>query len=128
MAKVPATIEAGTPRGITRTLTNFVIESENLTETPMREDVPDQTGAIVDQILYDVRKDLRLTIRSAKTAVTGLPTVNAKITYPSTNGTEYVVDSIEEAGTYNGLRRWNIVAHKFAKQTPAASETYPSAT
>ena len=89
MAKVPATIEAGTPRGITNTLTNFVIESETLTETPIREDVPDQTGAIVDQILYDVRKDLRLTVRSAKATVTGLPTVNAKITYPSTNGTDW---------------------------------------
>ena len=116
MSTTPAQIEAGTPRGITRTLANFVIETESITPNDIAEQVPDQNAAIADEISYDTRTDLRLTVRSAKASVSAAPATSGTIlTY---GGVNYKVDSVEEAGSYNGLRRWNITGHKF--------ENYPA--
>ncbi len=116
MATVPTTIAAGTPRGITNTLTNFVVETETITPADRSEEVPDQVGAISDEIHYDTRTDLRLTVRSATTATTAPATAGSTtFTYA---GSKWKVDSVEEAGSYNGLRRWNINAHKYENWPP----------
>ena len=112
MATTPAIIAAGTPRGITNTLSGYVVETETITPADRSEEVPDQKAAIADEIHYDTRTDLRLTVRSAITTA-------AAPTTPGTTDFEYAdskwkVDSVEEAGSYNGLRRWNINAHKYA--------------
>lgn len=89
--------------GIETSLEGYVIESENETETPQVEPVPNQKNQVADEIQYDVRHDLRLTVRGAtKPAATIL-------TY---NDHKWAVDSVEKAGTYNGLRRFNITAHR----------------
>lgn len=113
MAKVPTSIAAGTPRGIANVLTNFVVETESITDNDVSEQVPDQNGAIADEIKYDKRTDLRLTVRSATTGTTAPATIGTLLQYPSSGGAKYKVDSVEEAGSYNGLRRWNITAHKY---------------
>ena len=111
MATVSAQIAAGTPRGIARTLTGFVVETENITDNDVSEQVPDQNGAIADEIQYDKRTDLRLTVRSSSATVSTPPAaVGTLLTY---GGAKYKVDNVEEAGSYNGLRRWNINGHKF---------------
>lgn len=111
MATTPA-IAAGTPRGIANTLSGYVVETESITPADRSEEVPDQQGAIADEISYDTRTDLRLTVRSATTATTAPATAGAtNFTYA---GSKWKVDSVEEAGSYNGLRRWNINAHKYA--------------
>ena len=108
MATTPEIIEAGTPRGIQRTLENFVIETESITPADRSEEVPDQKGAIADEINYDVRTNLRLTVRSAKATVSAPPAEAG-----SYDGKLWKVDDVEESGTYNGLRRWNINAHRY---------------
>lgn len=101
MATTPATV-AGT-YGITNTLENYTIESENITKAPQKERVPDQKNAEANEITYDTRIELRLTVRGAS-APSG-----ETITY---NSVKYAIDSVEEAGTYNGLKRYNIVGHR----------------
>ncbi len=124
MATTPEIIEAGTPRGIQRTLANFVIETESITPADRSEEVPDQSGAVADEISYDVRTNLRLTVRSAKATVAAPPAVAGSASF-SYDGKLWKVDDVEEAGTYNGLRRWNINAHRYTNypkqptQTPA---------
>lgn len=112
MATTPENIEAGTPRGIQRTLENFVIETENITPGDRSEEVPDQQGAIVDEISYDIRTNLRLTVRSAKARVAAPPAVAGTATFLYDDKL-WKVDDVEEAGSYNGLRRWNINAHRY---------------
>ena len=112
MATVPSSIAAGTPRGISNTLSGFVVETESITPNDVSEQVPDQVGAIADEISYDTRTDLRLTVRSATTGTTAPATAGA--TDFGYAGSNWKVDSVEEAGSYNGLRRWNITAHKYA--------------
>ena len=115
MATLPTKIQAA-PRGIQKTLEGFVIESETITETPVQEDTDDQMGARADEQVYDTRVDLRLTVfgASAKADITSvcaaLESGGKKIVY---GGKTYKVDNLEEAGTYNGKRRWNISAHKY---------------
>lgn len=112
MATTPVDIEAGTPRGIQRTLENFVIETESITPADRSEEVPDQNGAIADEINYDIRTNLRLTVRSAKATVSAPPAVAGSASF-SYDDKLWKVDDVEEAGTYNGLRRWNINAHRY---------------
>ena len=111
MATNPTTITpSASMRGISNTLTGFVIESESISESDIAEQVPDQDGAIAGEISYDKRTDLRLTIRKSGAAGGTLPTVGGTLTYATV---KYHVDSVEEAGTYNGLRRWNVNAHRY---------------
>lgn len=89
--------------GITTTLDGYVIESENITENPQVESVPNQKNQVADEIQYDTRYDLRLTVRGAtKPAATILDYASQK----------WAVDSVEAAGSYNGLKRFNITAHR----------------
>ena len=122
MATTPATATAET-YGVETTATGITVESETITESPVVETVPDQKNAVVKEIKYDKRTDLKLTYRGTKlTETAGENGENDTVTY---NGVKYYVDSHEKAGTYNGLQRYNLTAHKFnnapAQPTPAAN-------
>ena len=104
--------------GIATTLADYVIESENITETPQIETVPNQTNQVADEIQYDTRYELRLTVR-------GKTKPAATILAYGKNGSadvKWAVDSVEEAGSYNGLRRFNITAHRTTLYPAAAAE------
>jgi len=116
MATTPASI-SGSPRGISNTLTGFVVESEEFNETPVQEDFDDQKGARADEQVYDTRVDLTLTVYGATSQASIDSVLSAiansggkKITYAQKI---YKVDSCREAGTYNGKRRWTITAHRY---------------
>ena len=116
MATVPGTI-SGSPRGIQNTLEDFVIENEEFNEAPVQEDFDDQNGARADEKVYDTRVDLSLTVYGANAdadigdCLTDIETSGGKsITYAGKN---WKVDSVREAGTYNGRRRWTIAAHRY---------------
>ena len=126
MPTSPAEIK-GSPRGITNTLTGFVVESENINDAPVQEEFDDQVGARADEQVYDNRVDLKLTVYGATSSasigsvVVAMPTgyTGKRIKYPSgSGGVWYKVDNVEEAGTYNGRRRWNITGHKFDNFPP----------
>ena len=105
MATTPASgVDTGT-YGISTTVSNITIETVSIVETPQVETVPDQKNAVVNEIKYDTRKDLKLTYRGTKLSET-----DGCITYDSV---KYAVDSHEEAGSYNGLKRYNLSAHRF---------------
>lgn len=109
MATTPSSI-SGSARGIARTLDGFVIQSESIKESPISEQVPDQNGAIADEIVYDHRYDLTLSVISASSTRTAPAHSNDTLAYDSKN---WRVDSCEEAGTYNGVVKWNISAHRY---------------
>lgn len=113
MATIPGTITPdASMRGVSNTIANFVVENETITETDRFEEVPDQQGAIAGEISYDKRHDLRVTVHAA-TSSADAPTTAGKEDF-SYAGKKWKVDTVEEAGSYNGLRRWNITAHRYA--------------
>ena len=116
MATTPASI-SGSPRGISNTLSGFVIENEEINPTPVQEDFDDQNGARADEKVYDTRVDLNITVygASASADISSVLTAIANsggqsITY---GGHIYKVDGCREVGTYNGRRRWTITGHRF---------------
>ena len=111
MAMTPAQPDAGT-YGIATTETEITIETLTINSVPQTERVPDQKNAVANEIVYDTRKELRLTYRGTK-----LTETDGTVTF---DGVKYFVDSHEDAGTYNGLHRYNLVAHRF--------DNFPAAT
>lgn len=100
-------------RGIAKTYTNGSIEDYTITRNVITEQVPDQYGAIAAEMVYDHRYDLTLVMHAAgSTAPTA---AGDTVTFDSAT---YHVDSVAEAGTYNGVTRWTITAHRF-DNTPA---------
>lgn len=103
MATTPATATTET-YGIAESIANYTIESATLTKTPQVEEVRDQKNALTNEIKYDTLAELRLVLRGATA-----PTEGTDITYDSV---KYRITSVEDAGTYNGLRRFTVSAKK----------------
>ncbi len=97
--------------GIAKVMADYTVETYNLTDSPVRETVPNQHNQVEKEIRYDTRYDLRITIRGAAKPA------NTTITF---DGQTYIVDTVEEAGSYNGLLRFNVTAHRY---TNCNSET-----
>lgn len=108
----PANTTPAEQYGISTSTSGIVVESETITKTPLAEPVPNQTNATTAEIKYDERIDLKLTYRGTKLTVTAgtVGSSNDTVTY---NDVTYYVDSHEDAGTYNGLKRYNLTAHRF---------------
>lgn len=98
--------------GIATTLEGYVIESENITKTPQVEPVPNQKNQVEDEIEYDTRWELRLTVRGKNKPSAAIMKYGKKA-----DGKDelWAVDSVEDAGSYNGLKRYNITAHHTTK-------------
>lgn len=111
MATTPETPTAE-QYGIAETATGITIESLTETPSPIGEPIPDQKNATAKEVYVDTRIDLALTYRGTKLTETA-GTVGGENTRITFNGKTYYVDSHESAGVYNGLRRYNLRAHRF---------------
>ena len=103
MATTPASASTET-YGIAETLTGYTIESATLTHTPQVEEVRDQKNALINEIKYDTLDELKLVMRGETK-----PTAGTDITY---NNVKYRISQVEDAGSYNGLRRFTVSAKK----------------
>lgn len=97
--------------GISKTITGITIETFNTSEQPLAETIPDQQNHVTNEKHYSTRINLTMTYRGTKLTVSGN---KVKI-----DNVDYFVDSHEDAGSYNGLRRYSLSAHLFEK--PSAS-------
>lgn len=121
MATVPATFTTSI-RGIDAEFTNGSIESINVTCNPIAEQVPDQYGAIACEMVYDHRFDLSVTMHAAGSTAPTMPgdTLSSFDAKDGNGAKNWHVDNCQKAGTYNGVTRWTITAHRF-DNTPAAT-------
>ena len=92
--------------GISTVLTGSTIESDTETDEPVYENVPDQKNRVAKVLRVDTKYTRRITVRG-----NSKPDVTKAFTY---DGKKYILQSVEAAGTYNGLKRFNIVAFRFA--------------
>jgi hypothetical protein len=109
MATTPTGITAAA-RGVALTLTGFVVLNYSTDESPIRQSVPDQNGAIAEEPVYDKRYDLSLTCYCATAARTPPVTSGDLITFATKS---WYVDKVAEVGSYNDLLKWTITAHRF---------------
>ena len=95
---------------------NVVWETVNTTSSPVSVDVPNQDGAVVEIIQYDTRYEFTGTCHGS-----AAPSfANNSFSF---NSQTYCVDSIEEAGTYNQVKRWTVRGHAFANCTSVTQHT-----
>ena len=100
MATTPAAVSG--EYGVSLELSGYTIESFTRTDQPQREKVPDQYNATAKEVRYDTVHNISVTMRGA--AKPGF----ASFTF---DGKNYIVDSVEDAGTYNGLYRFTVQGH-----------------
>ena len=105
MATVPAANSTAT-LGIDNLLTDFTVLSENIDETENALQIPDQQGAIVNELHVDTRYDLSLSVYG-----TGTLPATGITTFSYANAT-WKVDKISKAGTHNDYQKYNITAHR----------------
>lgn len=114
--------------GISTVTNGITVESQDITDVPQYDPIPDQKNATRGEAKFDTRYNLRLTYRGTKLAHTTHP---ATTTMPAQNDTVaygghvWSLDEHEEAGVYNGLKRYNLTAHRF-EQYPAQPSTAPA--
>ena len=104
MALTPGNVAA--EYGISKTLAGYTIEDVNVTDAPVFENVPDQKNRVAKVLHVDTRYDLSMTLRG-----TSKPSVDSAFTY---DGQNWILESVEDAGVYNGLRRFKLKAFRFA--------------
>lgn len=114
----PSSVDA--EYGIKTALSNFTIESENVKTIPVLEKVPDQFNRTAKELLIETRYEATLTLRGANA-----PTAATFNDYGGT-GNKWILDSIENAGTYNGLRRFNVSMHRSDLCQETTNITIPS--
>lgn len=111
MAETPTQQPAET-YGIETVTPGITVESETITPSHTNEPIPNQKNQTTKEIAVDKRWDLKLTYRGTKLQETAGQNGEADIvTY---GGHNYYVDTHEEAGSYNGLKRYNLNAHRFS--------------
>lgn len=103
MALLPGNVDA--EYGISKTLSGYTIEDVRVVDTPVFENVPDQKNRVAKVLHVDTRYDLTMTVRGSSK-----PSVDNAFTY---DGKNWILESVEDAGVYNGLRRFNIKAFRF---------------
>lgn len=101
--------------GVSETITGYTVESINISDADQREQVHNQTNAVVKELIYDTRYDLKCTLRGA-----AKPTA-ATFNGIGGTGVKWIIDNIEDAGTYNGLRRYNVSAHRYTSCSEATA-------
>ena len=106
MATTPASLPT-TSHGVSNLLTGFTVLNEDISETEIYHQVPDQMGAIVAEHPYDVRYDLSLTVIGAGT----LPSAGDR-TFSYASATRKV-DKISKPSAYNDLKKYNITAYRY---------------
>lgn len=91
--------------GVDKTLSGYTVETYTVSEKPSREEVRNEKNKVTKEIRYETRYDLQLTVRGASApSSTG-------ITF---DGKSWIVDDVSEAGSYNGLLRFNTTAHRYS--------------
>lgn len=91
--------------GIDETIEGYTVESANVKKIPVQEQIHGQHNEVRQEIKYDLRKDLSCTLRGAVE-----PTAATFDGFGGA-GEKWIIDSVDKAGTYNGIQRWNVSAH-----------------
>lgn len=113
-ATVPAT--AGTlirsdEWGIDNLLANYIVQSENITESRITDVTQDQKGAVVSELDYDSRYDLSLTVIGDGSGIG--TTISPGDTTFSYGGNIWKLISCSYTGSYNGKKTYSISGYRY---------------
>ena len=104
--------------GIDNTLTDCIIQSENITEEAITDQTPDQKGAVVSELDYDHHWTLSLTLLcdKEKAPITGTGSAfdvgDYTFTYGA-NGEKWKVKTVAYTGSYNAKKQYVVTAERW---------------
>ena len=93
--------------GVSHTVTGFIVQSEDFTKTDINHIVYDQYGRVANVISYDDEKKVVFTMIGSGSLPATLKVSGNTFSY---GGVTFHVDSIAEAGTFDGMRKWTVNA------------------
>jgi len=114
-------------RGIADVIDGFVAQNVEVDEQPIRQEYPDQDGAIAAGKEYDVRINLTCSVYTAG---------EDRETKPFSGGFRFdfrgkrwVLDNCRRADAYNDTVKWNVTAHRHEKRGANGTvvRSYPAA-
>lgn len=113
MATTPSSIPATIVRGISTTLSGYIIQDISIKETDVSDPTPDQMGATVGEDSYDKRYDLTFSAIGPDTAPVTVGAANFELA-----GATWKIDSCEMVGRYDAKQKWSVVAHRYTNYPP----------
>ena len=110
--------------GISNTVAGVIIQSEDLTKSDICHVVHDQYGRVANEMSYDQdnRCNFSFIASSMPTAVSA---VGGTFEYA---GVTWKIDSMAEAGTFDGLKKWSVTAHTYYNYPSTGPITWDAAT
>lgn len=94
--------------GIGTTVAGVIIQSEEMSQSDIAHIVHDQYGRVANEISYDQASSNTFSFLGDK-----LPaTIKVGDTFEYC-GVTWKIDSVTEAGTFDGLRRWSVAGHAY---------------
>ena len=109
-------------RGIVDSISGFVAQNVTVRRNPIRQEYPDQDGAIAAGKVYDTRFDLTCSVYTSGSSRDTAPFGDGDVA--TFRGEAWAVDTCERADAYNDVVKWNVTAHRHVK----GSRKYPAAT
>ena len=108
-------------RGIVDVIDGFVAQNVEVDEQPIRQEYPDQDGAIAAGKVYDRRFTFSLSVYTAGSTRDTAPFGTGDVV--QFRGEYWAVDNCRRTDTYNDTVKWNVTGHRHVKD----SRKYPAA-
>lgn len=112
--------------GVDTSLANFIIQNITISQSTQNLEIADQKGRTAQVISYDKGKTLTFSMIGDRSQLPAEMKVNGVITIDGTTGSisvaagsasgvagaanKYVIQSFDEACTYNDTTKWNVTA------------------
>lgn len=106
--------------GVNDTMTNYIIQNEDITENVQNLEIQDQWGRTCYVIAYNKGKSISLTMIGSSTQPFSvgdqIKITSGTITSVSSGG-DYLVQSVKRTCTYNDTAKWQIDGVSFTNAT-----------
>ena len=112
-------------RGIADVIDGFVATNVDVDEQPIRQEYPDQDGAIRAGKVYDRKFTFSLSVYTAGADAGTAPFGGGDVV--QFRSEYWAVDNCRKTGTYNDTVKWTVTGHRHVKGSGNGASKYPAA-
>ena len=112
-------------RGIADAIAGFVAQNVVVGEQPIRQEYPDQDGAIAVGKVYDRKFTFTLNVYTAGSTRDTAPFGGGDVV--QFRGEYWAVDDCERTDAYNDTVKWKVAGHRHIKGSGSTARKYPAA-
>ena len=113
-------------RGIADAIDGFVATNVEVEEQPIRQEYPDQDGAIRAGKVYDRKFTFSLNVYTAGSTRASAPFGGGDVV--TFRGEAWAVDTCKRVDAYNDTVKWTVTGHRHVKGSGGTASKYPTAT